>query len=70
VEFNPQAFDALLNNMGHQFAWRKSYACPCFNPGSGQAKDTCPQCPHLERRVHAEHRDGWVPSPERPQGHG
>jgi hypothetical protein len=44
MEFNPAAFDALLNNMGHQFAWRKSYACPCFNPGSGQAKDTCPQC--------------------------
>jgi hypothetical protein len=45
MRLNPSAFDAFLGeNIGQNFLWRKAYRCPCFNPTSGAAKPTCPQC--------------------------
>jgi len=37
-------FDALLNDVGQEFLWRKATACPCLNPHSGQPKSTCTHC--------------------------
>ena len=44
MRFNPAAFDSHLNNIGQQFLWRRSYACPCVSPTSGASKPNCPQC--------------------------
>lgn len=44
MQLNPQAFNALIDNMGESFLWRRAYACPCINPHSGAAKPGCPQC--------------------------
>ena len=35
MKFNPVAFDRHLKNIGQQIVWRKSYACACVNPASG-----------------------------------
>ncbi len=52
MRFNPAAFDSWLGNVGQQFLWRASYACPCVNPTSGAAKPNCPQC-HGKGRIWA-----------------
>lgn len=44
MQFQRQAFNTHLKNIGQQVSWRKSYACPCFNPNSGASKPNCPQC--------------------------
>lgn len=38
------AFNSHLRQMGHELAWRRSYACPCVNPGSGQGDPRCAYC--------------------------
>jgi hypothetical protein len=37
-------FNRFLGKIGQNFLWRKSFACPCVNPKSGQADPKCPQC--------------------------
>lgn len=44
MRFSATRFNSLLNSMGQDFGWRRSYACPCINPNSGQAKANCPNC--------------------------
>jgi hypothetical protein len=45
MRLNPAAFNAFLGgNIGQNFNWRRSYRCPCFNPQSGAANPSCPQC--------------------------
>ncbi len=44
MELNPAAFNAHFSKMGHTLAWRKSYACPCLTPSSGQARSDCVHC--------------------------
>lgn len=44
MRLNPDAFNALLANVGQRYQWRRSYACPCVKPSSGAAKPGCPQC--------------------------
>ena len=36
MQFNPAAFDTFLTGMGQDVLWRRSYACACVNPSSGQ----------------------------------
>lgn len=36
MQFNPAAFDTFLTGMGQDVLWRRSYACACVNPASGQ----------------------------------
>lgn len=36
MEFNPDAFDSFLTGIGQDVLWRRSYACACVNPSSGQ----------------------------------
>lgn len=36
MRFNAAAFDTFLTGIGQQVHWRRSYACACVNPGSGQ----------------------------------
>lgn len=36
MKFNPAAFDRFLANIGQRVLWRRSYACACVNPASGQ----------------------------------
>lgn len=44
MRLSSSAFNRMLNQMGQTFAWRKSFACPCVNKNSGQAKPNCPHC--------------------------
>lgn len=44
MRLSPKAFNRHLNMMGQDFGWRRSYACPCINPNSGQAKPGCKHC--------------------------
>lgn len=37
MKFNASAFDSHLANIGQQVEWRRSYACACTNPATGQA---------------------------------
>jgi hypothetical protein len=44
---DPGAFNAFLGMGGavtQQMAWRRAYACPCFNPASGAAVPSCQVC--------------------------
>ena len=36
MRLNPAAFDRHLAHMGQRLMWRRSYACACINPESGQ----------------------------------
>jgi hypothetical protein len=36
MKFNAAAFDRHLANIGQDVLWRRSYACACVNPASGQ----------------------------------
>lgn len=36
MRFNPGAFDDFLTGIGQRVLWRRSYACVCVNPASGQ----------------------------------
>lgn len=44
MRFNAGAFNAFLGNIGQEYEWRKSFACPCVNLHSGAARPNCPQC--------------------------
>lgn len=44
MQFNPSAFNELLNGIGEYFLWRKASACPCLNPASLSPKANCPVC--------------------------
>lgn len=44
MQLNPQAFNALIDNMGESFLWRMAFSCPCVNPLSGSPKPGCLQC--------------------------
>ena len=35
MRFNAAAFDRFLDGIGQRFDWRRSYACACVNPASG-----------------------------------
>lgn len=37
-------FNAMLNEMGQEVAWRRAYDCPCRDQHSGAAKPSCPSC--------------------------
>lgn len=36
MRFNAAAFDTFLTGIGQKVGWRRSYACACVNPSSGQ----------------------------------
>lgn len=36
MRFNPAKFDDFLRNIGQDVFWRRSFACACVNPSSGQ----------------------------------
>lgn len=36
MRFNPVRFDEFLREIGQNVAWRRSYACACVSPSSGQ----------------------------------
>lgn len=36
MQLNPASFDAFLLGIGQQLEWRRSYACACVSPVSGQ----------------------------------
>ncbi|NPT44347.1 hypothetical protein GNZ12_24155 [Paraburkholderia sp. 1N] len=47
MQFSPQAFNQFLGpngNIGQQYAWYQSFACPCVDPHSGAANPSCPLC--------------------------
>ena len=44
MRFSAAALNAHLAAIGQQYAWRKSYACPCIDPHSGAARPSCPLC--------------------------
>lgn len=44
MQLDPLAFNSHLAGMGQDVTWRRSHACPCVNPNSGQAKAMCPHC--------------------------
>lgn len=44
MQFNRSAFNGLLNNIGQEFKWRKSYQCACINPNSGAPLTSCTHC--------------------------
>lgn len=44
MRLNPAAFNRFLRAIGQRIAWRQSTACPCTNPFSGAADQSCPQC--------------------------
>lgn len=44
MQLDPTAFNAFLANMAQHAQWRRSHACPCRNPRSGQADRACAQC--------------------------
>ncbi len=53
MQFSPAAFNAHLAAIGQQYAWRKSYACPCIDPHSGAARPSCPLCAGKGRQWNA-----------------
>lgn len=57
MELNPSAFNDLLNGLGESFQWRRAYACPCLDPLSGSAKQSCPLCNGKGRVWEATHTD-------------
>lgn len=47
MQFSPDAFNRFLGasgQIGQQYSWFKSAACPCVNPHSGASKPSCPLC--------------------------
>lgn len=40
----PQRFNAWLNNIGQDFAWRHSFSCPCYESHSGAPDNNCALC--------------------------
>lgn len=36
MQFNSRAFDTFLTGIGQKVLWRRSFACACVNPSSGQ----------------------------------
>lgn len=40
----PARFNSWLNNIGQDFAWRRSYACPCVEEHSGAPDNNCGLC--------------------------
>jgi len=53
MRLNPIAFNRFLDGIGQSFLWRRSDACPCYNPHSGAAKPGCPHCGGKGRIWHA-----------------
>lgn len=49
MRLDPLKFNALLNGIGQQASWRRSFACPCVNPHSGHARADCAVCRGLGR---------------------
>lgn len=49
MRLSPERFNAWLGNIGQQFLWRKSFACPCVNPQSGAADPAHALCGGLGR---------------------
>jgi len=41
---NSAKFNGLFSAVGQNISWRRSYACPCVNPRSGQADTQCATC--------------------------
>lgn len=51
MRFSPARFNAVLTgDLSQEFAWRRSYACPCITAESGAAKFNCPLC-HKKGRI-------------------
>lgn len=47
MQFSVSAFNQFLGpdgNLGQQYAWYQSFACPCIDKYSGQANPACPLC--------------------------
>lgn len=44
MQLSPEKLNGLFNGVGQLASWRKSFACPCVSPHSGQARPDCPQC--------------------------
>lgn len=47
MQFSPDAFNRFLGpngNIGQEYAWFQSFACPCVDPHSGAGKQNCPLC--------------------------
>lgn len=44
MRLNPAAFNKFLDHIGQSFTWRRSDACPCYNPRSGAADPQCNHC--------------------------
>ena len=44
MELDPDAFNALLDHLGEDWQWRKSWSCACLNPNSGSPLVNCPRC--------------------------
>lgn len=44
MDFSPDALNAHVKSMGHDFGWRRAYACPCVSASSGAARDDCINC--------------------------
>lgn len=44
MNLEPEAFNELLQHMGQDVSWRRSYACPCVSPRSGAPAEDCPAC--------------------------
>lgn len=53
MQLNPADFNAFIANIGQQFLWQKSYACPCINPATQSPQPQCPQC-HGKGHIWAE----------------
>lgn len=54
MQFSPTRFNAHLSGMGHDLGWRRSYACPCVNPSSGQPNPAHAACGGKGRQWDAE----------------
>jgi len=44
MQLNPGSFNKFLNGMGQTTLWRPAIDCPCRNPYSGAADQTCTIC--------------------------
>jgi hypothetical protein len=44
MQFNADAFNRMLGDIGQKVLWKRAYACPCINQNSGAAKPGCPVC--------------------------
>lgn len=44
MQFNKEAFNRHLLNMGQNILWQSSFACSCVNPSSGSADPKCTLC--------------------------